>query len=238
MITTASDIFSLGRVLAQLCEADPIFAASADGHLAVGATRLKVREVRAIIAKAGHKIPGARYSSAMALAADMERVLAGGEVPIEIVTPTSASIEFKQFGILLNIKPTIDRNDNIRARVETEISAVDKSVSVGNTPGFLTRRTDADILLHSGETLVMSGLVDRELDRDLTGLKGLSSLPILGHLFRSRDFRDKKTDLVIFVTPQVYDAEHKQNIDAVAEEQAREAQFLDSMHSASFKLVE
>lgn len=80
MITTASDIFSLGRVLAQLCEADPIFAASADGHLAVGATRLKVREVRAITAKAGHKIPGARYSSAMALAADMERVLAGGEV--------------------------------------------------------------------------------------------------------------------------------------------------------------
>ena len=166
------------------------------------------------------------------------KFLAGGEVPIEIVTPTSASIEFKQFGILLNIKPTIDRNNNIRARVETEISAVDKSVSVGNTPGFLTRRTDADILLHSGETLVMSGLVDRELGRDLTGLKGLSALPILGHLFRSRDFRDKKTDLVIFVTPQVYDAEHKQNIDAVAEEQAREARFLDSMHSASFKLLE
>lgn len=166
------------------------------------------------------------------------KFLAGGEVPIEIVTPTSASIEFKQFGILLNIKPTIDRENNIRAHVETEISAVDKSVAVGNTPGFLTRRTDADILLHSGETLVMSGLVDRELGRDLTGLKGLSSLPILGNLFRSRDFRDKKTDLVIFVTPQVYDAEHKQNIDAVAAEKAREDGFLDSMHTATFKLVE
>jgi pilus assembly protein CpaC len=166
------------------------------------------------------------------------KFLAGGEVPIEIVTPTSASIEFKQFGILLNIKPTIDRENNIRAHVETEISAVDKSVAVGNTPGFLTRRTDADILLHSGETLVMSGLVDRELGRDLTGLKGLSSLPILGNLFRSRDFRDKKTDLVIFVTPQVYDAEHKQNIDAVAAEKTREDGFLDSMHTATFKLVE
>ena len=166
------------------------------------------------------------------------KFLAGGEVPIEIVTPTSASIEFKQFGILLNIKPTIDRNNNIRAHVETEISAVDKSVAVGNTPGFLTRRTDADILLHSGETLVMSGLVDRELSRDLTGLKGLSSLPILGSLFRSRDFRDKKTDLVIFVTPQVYDSEHKQNIDAVAQEQARESGFLDTMHTATFQLLE
>ena len=166
------------------------------------------------------------------------KFLAGGEVPIEIVTPTSASVEFKQFGILLNIKPTIDRDNNIRAHVETEISAVDKSVTVGNTPGFLTRRTDADILLHSGETLVMSGLVDRELSRDLTGLKGLSSMPILGALFRSRDYRDKKTDLVIFVTPQVYDAEHKQNIGAVADEQVRQQDFLDSMHTATFKLVE
>ncbi len=166
------------------------------------------------------------------------KFLAGGEVPIEIVTPTSAAIEFKQFGILLNIKPTVDRNNNIRAHVETEISAVDKSVSVGNTPGFLTRRTDADILLRSGETLVMSGLVDRELSRDLTGLKGFASLPILGSLFRSRDFRDKKTDLVIFVTPQVYDTEHTQNVQAIAQEQDRQKTFLDSMNTSTFKLVE
>lgn len=166
------------------------------------------------------------------------KFLAGGEVPIEIVTPTSAAIEFKQFGILLNIKPTVDRDDNIRAHVETEISAIDNSVSVGNTPGFLTRRTDADILLNSGETLVMSGLVDREMGRDMTGLKGLSALPVLGPLFRSRDFRDRKTDLVIFVTLQVYDADHKQNIDAVAAEQAREQQFLETMRTSTFKLVE
>jgi pilus assembly protein CpaC len=166
------------------------------------------------------------------------KFLAGGEIPIEIVTPTSASVEFKQFGILLNIKPTIDHDDNIRASVETEISAVDNSVAVGNTPGFLTRRTNADILLRSGETLVMSGLVDRELGRDTTGLKGLSSLPILGALFRSRDFRDKKTDLVIFVTPQVYNAEHQQNVEAVSAAQEREAKFMESMRTATFKLVE
>lgn len=166
------------------------------------------------------------------------KFLAGGEIPIEVVTPTSATIEFKQFGILLNIKPEVDRDDNIRAHVETEISAVDNSVSVGNTPGFLTRRTDADILLRSGETLVMSGLVDREMGRDLTGLKGFASLPVLGPLFRSRDFRDKKTDLVIFVTLQVYDAEHKQNIASLSEEKEREKKFLDSIKTSTFKLVE
>ncbi len=77
VITTASDIFSLGRVLAQLCEADPIFAASGATHLAVGTTRLKAREVRAIIAKACNERPDARYGSAMALAADIKRVLDG-----------------------------------------------------------------------------------------------------------------------------------------------------------------
>ena len=164
--------------------------------------------------------------------------LAGGEVPIEIVTPTSAAIEFKQFGILMNSSPRVDAQDNIRATVETEISAVDQSVSIGNTPGFLTRRTTADILLKSGETLVMSGLVDRDLGKDTTGLKGLSAIPILGALFRSRDFRDAITDLVIFVTPVIYDASHEQNIEVVAREQQRTHDFIESMRGSTFKLVD
>lgn len=164
--------------------------------------------------------------------------LAGGEVPIEIVTPTSAAIEFKQFGILLNIKPEVDRENNIRANIETEISAVDQSVAVGNTPGFLTRRTTADILLSSGETLVLSGLVDRELGKDTTGLKGLSQIPILGALFRSRAFRDSKTDLVIFVTPIVYDAGHQQNIEAIAAEKQKLDVFVETMRDSTFQLVE
>ncbi|MGB1882610.1 MAG: type II and III secretion system protein family protein, partial [Gammaproteobacteria bacterium] len=164
--------------------------------------------------------------------------LAGGEVPIEIVTPTSATIEFKQFGILLNIKPEIDMNDNILANVETEISAVDQSVAVGNTPGFLTRRTTADIQLKSGETLVMSGLVDRELGRDSTGVKGLESIPILGALFRSRAYRDSKTDLVIFVTPVVYSAGDQQNIEAIAREKEQVDGFIESMRGSSFQLLD
>ncbi len=164
--------------------------------------------------------------------------LAGGEVPIEIVTPTSASIEFKEFGILMNISPRVDAYDNIRATVETEISAVDQSVSVGNTPGFLTRRTSADVLLRSGETLVMSGLVDRELGRDVSAVKGLGAIPILGALFRSRDFRDSITDLVIFVTPLIYDASHQQNIEDVAREQQRTGAFIESMRGSTFKLLD
>lgn len=84
----------------------------------------------------------------------------------------------------------------------------------------------------------MSGLVDRELYRDMTGIKGLNAIPILGQLFKSRDFRDKKTDLVIFVTPQVYDAEHKQNIEALAAKKQNVDKFMESMKIATFKLLD
>ena len=164
--------------------------------------------------------------------------LAGGEIPIEIVTPTSAAIEFKQFGILLNIQPEVDRAGNIMATVETEISAVDNSVSVGGVPGFLTRRTTADISMRAGETLVMSGLVNQEVSEDMNGLKGLSSLPVLGRLFRSESFRDRKTELVIFVTPDVYDAKSKQNVDALARREAMLKQFEQDIDRSSLKIVD
>lgn len=164
--------------------------------------------------------------------------LAGGEIPIQIVTPTSATVEFKQFGILLNITPEIDRQGNILANVETEISAVDNSVSVGDTPGFLTRRTTADISMRAGETLVLSGLINQEISEDVTGLWGLSEIPVLGALFRSKDFRDRKTELVIFVTPYLYDAGSKRNVDAIARRQRLLEDFEQDIGRASLEILD
>ena len=164
--------------------------------------------------------------------------LAGGEIPIEIVTPTSSSIEFKQFGIQLSITPEVDMYDNILATVETEISAVDRSTSVGNTPGFRTRRTSADISLRSGETLVLSGLVDREVSKDTTGLKFLSEIPVLGALFRSRDFRDARSELVIFVTPTVYDANSKQHVEAIARQKEMVREFIEAVDRSSLEILD
>ena len=84
----------------------------------------------------------------------------------------------------------------------------------------------------------MSGLVDRELGRDATGLKGLSQIPILGALFRSRAFRDSKTDLVIFVTPVVYDADDQENLDAIARERVQTESFINTMRDSTFNLVD
>lgn len=133
--------------------------------------------------------------------------LAGGEIPLQTTNSLgSSNVTFKEFGISLSIKPEVDQNNNIRASVSTEVSAVDNSVAVQGIPGFLTRKTSTDISIRSGETLVISGLINQQASKDITRLKFLSDIPILGELFKSKTFRDQKSDLVIFVTPTVYDA--------------------------------
>jgi len=133
--------------------------------------------------------------------------LAGGEIPLQTTNSLgSSNVTFKEFGISLHIKPEVDQNNNIRASISTEVSAVDNSVAVQGIPGFLTRKTSTDVSMRSGQTLVISGLINQQVSKDITRLKFLSDIPILGELFKSKTFRDNKSDLVIFVTPTVYDA--------------------------------
>ena len=138
--------------------------------------------------------------------------LSGGEVPVPVPGPNlTTTIEYKQFGIILNIEPTADDQGNVRAKVETEVSSIDQSTAVDNTPSFRTRRTSAEVSLKQGQTLVISGLVNREVAKDVSRLAGLGNLPILGPLFRSSNFRNGHSDLVIFITPYVYDADSPVN---------------------------
>ncbi len=143
--------------------------------------------------------------------------LAGGEVPIPTTNTTGQSnVEFKEFGIILNIKPVADSEGNIIAKVETEISTVDNALAVNGIPGFRTRKTSADISLRDGETLVISGLVNSELSKTVSKVKWLGDIPILGPLFRSTNFEQNKSELVIFVTPNIVDANSQQNADEIA----------------------
>ena len=134
------------------------------------------------------------------------KFLAGGQVPLPSTSTTGgSSVEFKDYGIRLNIKPAADDKGNIRANITTEISNIDPSVAVNNIPGFLTRSTESEVNLKSGQTLVMSGLVNVDMTNDVSRLPGLSNLPVLGRLFRSDGFKSGRTDLVILVTPSVVD---------------------------------
>lgn len=130
------------------------------------------------------------------------KFLAGGEIPIPSQGLGHSTVNFKPYGVKFEISPVASKSGVIAARVFTELSAIDPSISVANLPAFLTRRTETDVNLHEGETLVMSGLVSEEASRNVDKVAGAGDLPILGPLFRSKDFRDKRSELVIFVTPR------------------------------------
>lgn len=135
------------------------------------------------------------------------RFLAGGQIPL--VIPATAlsppSVTYKDYGIKLLIKPVADQDNNVMAMIQTEVSALDPSNTVQGNPGFLSRATASEINVRTGQTIVMSGLVNSDVSNQVDKLPWLGDLPVLGQLFKSTNFRNNRSDLVVFVTPQIFD---------------------------------
>lgn len=131
----------------------------------------------------------------------------GGEVPIPLAGAFGAtSVEFKPYGILFSIEPHVDASDTITAKLSTELSQIDPSVSVSGFPGFITRNTSTEISVKPGEMVALSGLINSELSSSIDRVPGLSRIPLFGRLFRSDDFRNRKTELVVFVEAEIIKA--------------------------------
>lgn len=144
------------------------------------------------------------------------KFLVGGEVPIPIPQGFGqVTIDYKEYGIKLDIEPLVNANDEISTRFLAEVSRVDPSVSVLGVPGFLTRRTESEINVRAGETLVVSGLVDTSAAKDAEKFPILGDIPILGKLFRSDGFRGNRTELVMFVTPRILTPDSQENLDGL-----------------------
>lgn len=152
--------------------------------------------------------------------------LAGGEVPIPIPAAFGQTqIEYKPYGIKLNIEPVVNASNEVSASVETEVSSIDDSVVVNGAPGFKSRRAKTEINVRSGETIVISGLVDLAGANAISRVPGLGSIPVLGRLFRSDRFRADRSDLVILVTPRVVGVESPENIEAIDKSRRMEDAF-------------
>ena len=90
----------------------------------------------------------------------------------------------------------------IAAKIATEISAINFEIAVKDVPGLTKRRAETEVNLRDSETLVIAGLLTDESARNMDRVAGASELPVLGPLFRSRQFRDRQTELVVFITPR------------------------------------
>lgn len=133
--------------------------------------------------------------------------LAGGEIPIVIITPETRTVEWKTYGIILKIHPTMTEGGKIRSQVNAEVSAVDHGSGTSDVPGFLTRRVSTLFSTQPGETVMLSGLVKSEMAKDVAKVPLLGQIPVIGELFKSRSFRENRTELAIFITPVVVSAD-------------------------------
>ncbi len=128
--------------------------------------------------------------------------VAGGEFPIKIMNFKMQDVVWKRYGILLKIKPLADFSGRMSISLETEISSLDGH-TVDGIPGLLTNRVQSHFDLSESKTIALSGLIKSESTESQAGLPGLSRIPILGSLFSSKEFRENRTELVIFVRPEI-----------------------------------
>jgi pilus assembly protein CpaC len=148
-------------------------------------------------------------------------LLVGGEIPIlesattggeDSSATSSASIEYKEYGIKLLIKPFILENQvylSITAEVSdvTDINAL--TIQGTTTPAFTMRRAQTVVNVNSGDTVFLGGLIDNDDSDIVEELPGLSKIPILGALFRSKEFQREKTELFITLTPKIINLDKK-----------------------------
>jgi pilus assembly protein CpaC len=134
---------------------------------------------------------------------------AGGEVPVQDCSGRTAitdpcSIIYKEFGVSLNFTPVVLSEGRINLKIKSEVSELGPVID-GNT-SFVSRSSETVIELPSGGSMMMAGLIKDTTRQNVDGTPGLKKLPVLGALFRSRDFKSNQTELVVIVTPYLVGA--------------------------------
>lgn len=141
-----------------------------------------------------------------AVSGEPANFLAGGEYPVPVVDTLGAlSVTYKKFGVGLAFTPIVLSEGRISLKIETEVSELSSEGAVTlsgiQIPALKTRQAKSTVELPSGGTLALAGLISDDTKQNIDGLPGAKDIPILGTLFRSRDFIKNETELVVIVTP-------------------------------------
>jgi pilus assembly protein CpaC len=163
-----------------------------------------------------------------AISGETANFMAGGEFPVPTGLQCSnnggcqPSIEFKKFGVSLQFTPVVLSGGRISLKVMTEVSNISDQNSIslgsggglfgssaqfaGTIPSIQTRRAETTVEIPSGGSLAMAGMIQEQTKHAISGLPGLMQLPILGALFKSRDYINNQSELMVLVTPYVVHA--------------------------------
>ena len=135
------------------------------------------------------------------------RFIAGGELPIPVSSALGqGSVLFKEYGIRIELMPSVVQGEVLNLKLSAEISSINFETQVKDVPGISKRRTESEIQVRSGETIVVAGLISDDVAKNFERLPGVSDLPGIGGLFRSRNFRDRNTELLLLVASRLIPA--------------------------------
>ena len=166
----------------------------------------------------------------------------GGEIPVPVAAGLGTStVIYKEYGVILEFKPVADDQGNVSSSIVAEVSQPDTSFSNALNNGlvaFLKTRTETDVSLKENQTLVISGLLKNTGSRAANGIPGAKDIPVLGNLFKSKQFQNDRTELVVMVTPRSMDAAREANAASIRRADEMQSKVQPIINVINSKLAE
>ncbi|MCX5781444.1 MAG: type II and III secretion system protein [Elusimicrobia bacterium] len=131
------------------------------------------------------------------------KVIVGGEIPIVATGNIGGSIEWKEYGIKVEITPQIIGEEMIDIALNTEVSRLDYTKMSGGYPSIVKREAKSFVKVKSGQTITIAGLIETDKENVSSGIPLLCDIPVFGVLFSRKTTIEKKTNVMIFVTPRI-----------------------------------
>lgn len=131
------------------------------------------------------------------------KFMVGGEFPVVATAIGTSQIQWKEFGIIMEITPTVQKDEKIDIILETELSRLDYNAPVAGYPSVAKRQASSHLQIKNGETMVLAGLIETTKGKTVEGIPVLCDIPILGALFSLTKNYETKTNVLIFVTTKL-----------------------------------
>jgi len=131
------------------------------------------------------------------------QIFAGGKIPLKLTSAEHSEVEWKEFGLKIKLKSLGVSGRRLRMNVQSEMSSLDWSKQIEGIPAILESSVSSTLDFTSGKPIFLSGLIKSEQAKNTEGLPFLGSIPILGVLFSSKNFRESRSELLVGVLPNV-----------------------------------
>lgn len=126
---------------------------------------------------------------------------AGGEIPIRLVSERTADVFFKSYGLHLDVSAKSDSGKRASIQIQSRISDLDMSTAIEGIPGIVEHKVNTAVNLDFGQTVALAGLIESRNSKSVSKVPVLGHIPILGELFKSRNFRNSLSEFIVFLTP-------------------------------------